>query len=131
MQGSKEIWKLLFRPIQHLLRKQSAAWAKFQNFNLLRRSQHPPHLVELPGQQPPEDRVHIARSVEISCLAELFSMAGVITELGIVEAHFHVPRKRNRPAFADFLLNFLSQSHRPFRRRSARSWGVRTNISTR
>jgi hypothetical protein len=48
----------------------------------------------------------------------------------MVETQFHVTRKRDGPALTDLLLDDEAQAHKPFRWRSARSWGVRMNIST-
>ena len=70
----KELSELLLRPIQHILRKQSAARTKLLNFNLLGRAQHPPHFIKLPREQPSEDRVYIARRIEVARFAKLLSV---------------------------------------------------------
>ena len=62
---------------------------------------------------------------------ELLGVARVVTQVGMVEAKFHIAGKRNRSPLKDFLLDNLPQSHKPFRWRSMRSCGVRMNISTR
>jgi len=52
--------------------------------------------------------------------------------LRIVEAELHVTGKKNGTALADLLLDLLAQRiHNPFSLRSARSCGVRMNISTK
>src|SRR5580704_2232252 len=115
MRRVKERWKLFLRPIQHILRKQSASWPEFQNLDTVRRSQRAPHLIELPGHQASEDRVYVARGVEVSGLAKLLGVARVVTEVRIVKAHLHIPRKRNGATLADFPFNFLTQGHKPSR----------------
>src|SRR5215470_16736057 len=115
-QSMKELGKFLQRPIQHVLRKQSSSRTELYNGDLRRRSQGTPHLVELPGQQPSEHSVHIARGEEVAPFSELFGVAG----------------KGNRSVIVNFLLDDLSQlAHSPFFCRSNRSWGVRVNISTK
>ena len=75
--------------------------------------------------------MNIAGRIKISRLAEPFHISRVIAQLGIIETKLHVAREQNRPALVDFLLDFLAQGHSPFRWRSARSCGVRMNISIR
>src|SRR5579864_5831218 len=131
-QSPKEIREFSLRPIEHILREQAAAGTEFSERDLFRRSQQAPHFFELPRQQAPEDRVHIAGSIEIAGFPELRGVSRIIAEFRIVEAQLHIPREGNRPALANLLLDLLAKSvHSPFRRRSARSWGVRMNISTK
>src|SRR5215469_3518437 len=131
-QSMKELGKFLQRPIQHVLRKQSSSRTELYNGDLRRRSQGAPHLVELPGQQPSEHSVHIARGEEIAPFPELFGVAGIVAELWVVKAQLHVAGKGNRSVIVNFLLDDLSQlAHSPFFCRSNRSWGVRMNISTK
>ena len=106
-QSAKEIRKLLFRPVQHILRKQPAAGAEFHQFNLAGGAQHSPHLLELPRQQPSEDGVHVARSVEIPSLSELQSVARVVAKLEIVKAKFHIARESDGSPLPNFALDFL------------------------
>ncbi len=50
----------------------------------------------------------------------------------MVQAEFHVAREGNGTALVDFPLDLLAQEiHISFWRRSARSCGVRINISTK
>ncbi len=60
MQRAKEIRKLLFGPVQDVLREQAAAGAEFKQFNLLRRAERTPHFFELAGEEAAENGVHIA-----------------------------------------------------------------------
>src|ERR1700747_3080993 len=92
-QSPKELWKLLLRPVQNILRKQSSSGTKLSDHNPLRRSQHAPHLVELPREQTPKDCMHIARGVEVASLPELRGVPRVIAELAIVKAQLHVSGK--------------------------------------
>src|ERR1700683_2546222 len=131
MQRTKEFGKLLFRPIQHVLGKQSTSRAELQNFDLCWRSEPAPHPFELPRHQTPEYCMHIARCGEIAGFSELLRIARVVTQFGVVQAYFHVSRKRNRPTLADFRFAFLAQGDRASRGRSSRSCGVRMNISPR
>ena len=59
-QGAKEIRKLLFRPVEHVLREQAAAGAEFDQFDLLGRAQGSPHFVELAGQKAAENGMDVA-----------------------------------------------------------------------
>src|ERR1700690_1117909 len=115
MRRTKKLRKLLLRPVQHILREQPAAWAKFEDFDLVRRTQNAPHLFKLTRHQPPENRVDVTRRVEVASLAELLRIARVVTQLWIVQAKLHIARKRDRPMLTDFLENFLAQGHRPSR----------------
>src|ERR1700691_69815 len=108
-QRAEEIRKLLLRPVDDILREQTAARAEFDQIDLLRRAESAPHLFELAREKAPENGVHIARRVEIAGLAELLCISRIVTELGIVEAKFHVARKWNGPALSDFLLDLLPQ----------------------
>src|ERR1044071_7562984 len=132
MHGAEEIREFLLRPIEHILRKQPSSRTEFLQRNRLRRSQRAPQLVKLPRQQSSEDRMHIAGSVEVARLAELRCIASVITEFGMIETQLHVAREGNRSTLADFLLDDPPEfAHSPFFWRSARSCGVRMNISTK
>ena len=86
MQRSEKIRKLFLRPVEHILRKQSAPRAQLQNFHLLGFAQRAPHLFKLPRQHASEHRMHIARGVEVPGLAEFFRVARIIAEFGIVQA---------------------------------------------
>src|ERR1700722_10294709 len=130
VQRTKEIRELLFGPIEYILREESAAGPEFSQRDAVRRAQNAPHLVELAGHEAPEDRMHVARSVEVPRFSELRGVAGVVAEFGIVKAQFHVTRERNRAAFPNLPFDFLAESaHSPFWRRSGGSCGVRINIS--
>ena len=87
------------------MRKQASAGSKFNHCNVLRRAQSAPHLVELPSQKAAENRVYIARSIEIAGLAELLRIARIVAELRIVEAKLHIAREGNGAALADFLFD--------------------------
>src|ERR1700688_1485815 len=115
--------KLLFRPIQHILREEPAAGAEFSQQNVVRRPQHAPHLVELARQQASENRVHVTRSIKVARFAELRGIARVVAKLGIVKTQLHVTREGNRAAVPDFLFDLFAEGAlSPFRWRSARSW---------
>src|SRR5271154_2024259 len=86
MQRTKEFRELLFRPIQDVLRKQSASGTEFQNFDPRWRPEHAPHLFELPRHQTPEYRMHVARCVEVAGFSELLRITGVVTQFGVVQA---------------------------------------------
>ena len=132
VQGTKEVRKLLLGPFEDILRKQAATGAEFRQRNVLRRPQCAPHLLELARQQASKHCVYIARGVEIASLAELRRVPRVVAEFRMIEAQLHVARKGNRPPFPDLLLDELPKfDHRPFFCRSARSCGVRMNISTK
>ena len=109
-QRAAKFWKLLRRPVQHIARKQSSSRTKLDQINTRRRIQRPPHLFELPRQQPPKHGVNIAGGVEISRFAELLARARVVAELRLVEAKLHVARERNRPGAADLFRNALAQT---------------------
>ena len=51
---------------------------------------HAPHLLELPGHETSEHRVHVARGVKVAGFAELLLLLRVVTRIGIVEAPLHV-----------------------------------------
>jgi hypothetical protein len=130
MQSAKEIGELLFGPIQHILREEAAAGAEFNHRDLFGSAQSTPHLVELARQQATENRMDIARGIEVAGLAELRGVARVVAEFVVVQAQLHVAREGNRAVLANLLLDLLAESvHSPFRWRSARSCGVRMNIS--
>src|SRR5579864_2303322 len=131
-QSPKEVREFSLRPIQHILREQAAAGTEFSERDLFRRSQQAPHFFELPRQQAPEDRVHIAGSIEIAGFAELRGVTRIIAEFRIVKAQLHVAREAKWSALANLFCNLLVKSvQSPFRCRSARSCGVRMNISTK
>ena len=112
--------------------EQAAAGAEFDQFDALGRAESAPHLVELAGQKAAEDGVDVARRVEIAGLAELLRVSRIVAKLGIVEADFHVAREGDGAAVTDFPFDlFAEEIHNSFRRRSTRSCGVRTNISTK
>src|SRR5258708_25934745 len=102
MQGPKKIGELLLRPVEHILREQSAPRSELKQNDVLRRSKHARHLIKLARQQTSKDGVHVARRVKISSLAELRGVARVVTKFRIVEAQLHVAREGNRSAFTDF-----------------------------
>jgi len=132
MHGGKEIGKFLGGPIQDVAGEQPASRAEFKEDERIRRAQDSPHFFELAGHEASEDRVHIARCVEITRLAELIGMSRIVAEFLIVEAPFHIAGEGNRAAGMDLLLDFFPERfHNPFRWRSARSCGVRMNISTK
>src|SRR5580765_1815654 len=85
-QRAKETRKLLLRPIQNISREKSSSRSELPQRDALRRSQRSPHLFELPRQQPSEHRMHIARCIEVTSLAELRRVPRVVAELRIVEA---------------------------------------------
>src|SRR3954454_9931043 len=126
----KELRKLLLGPGEYILGKQPAARTEFQDFDLAGRAQGSPYFFKLSCQQPAEDCMDIAGSIKVSCLAKLFSVTRVVSKFRMVQTQFHVPRKRNRPVITNFLFDNLAETHKPFRWRSARSCGVRMNIST-
>ena len=130
VQGVEKPGELFLRPGQHILGKQSAAGAELENFNLRGRAVCPPDFLELASQQASKDGVHVAGGVKVSRLAKLLGMARVVTPFGVVQTQIHITRKRNGTVVADFLFDDLAQAHKPVRWRSARSWGVRMNIST-
>jgi len=75
--------------------------------------------------------MHVTRSVEVASLTELLRGARIKTQFGMVKTQLHVARQWNGAALVDLLRNDLAQAHKPVRRRSARSCGVRMNISIR
>src|SRR3984885_11348340 len=105
MQGAEEIGEFLPGPTQPVLGEQPTAGPQFHQSDLFRRAENSPHLVELPGQQPAEYRVHVAGGVEIASPAELLGIPRVVTEIGIVKAELDIVREGNRSALPDFLLN--------------------------
>src|SRR5579864_1539144 len=132
MHGGKEAREFLCGPVEDVAGERTASGAEFEQDERIRRAEDTPHFCKLVRHEASEDRVDIARCVEIASLAELIRVAGVIAEFLIVEAHFHVAGEGNRAAGIDLLLDFFTQRfHNPFRWRSARSCGVRMNISTK
>src|SRR4029077_17317045 len=103
---------------------------EFQNLYFRGGAQGPPYFLELARQQTSEDSVHVAGVIKAARLPELLGVARVVTQLGMVQAQLHVTRKRDRPVLTNFLFDDVAQAHKPVRCRSARSWGVRMNIST-
>src|SRR3954447_19367760 len=121
LQCPEKLREFLFRPIQNVLREQSTAGAKFPQANPARRTQHAPHLFELPRQQSPEYRMHVTRCEEISCLAKLTRIAGVVPEFGMIETQLHVSRKRNRTVLPNLFFNDCAwAANSPFFWRSSR-----------
>jgi hypothetical protein len=69
--------------------------------------------------------MHIARGVKVAGFAELFRIARVISEFGIVKTHLHVAREGHRAMRFDFLIDLFTQAHGC----SDRFCGVQVNIS--
>src|ERR1019366_8418339 len=149
-ESTRELRKLLCRPIQHIAREQAASRTQFDDINALRRIQGAPHLLELPRQQPPKHGMNIAGGIKVSGFAELLARARVVAKLGLIETHLHVARERHWAIAANLVGNALAQarfaasvalrlvradSHSLPSRSicwfSLRCCGVRTNISTR
>src|SRR5579862_1133069 len=131
-QRLKKLRKLFLRPIEHILSKQATTGSKLSQHDGCGTAQHAPHLVELPRQQASEDSMHVARCIKVSRLAELPGLTRIVAEFRMIKAKLHVPRKANRSTLEDFLLDDAAQFvQSPFRCRSARSCGVRMNISTK
>ena len=51
----------------------------------------------------------VACGVEISGLAELLGISGIVAEFGMVEAEFHISREGNGAVLANFLFDLLAQ----------------------
>jgi hypothetical protein len=109
MQGVKEIREFLLRPVENVLCEEAAAGTEFNDFDLRGRVEHAPYLLELARHQSAEDRMYIAGSVEISGLAELLRVAGIVAQFRVVKAPLHVAGKSDGTALANFLFDLLSE----------------------
>ena len=155
VQGAKEIWKLLFRPVEHVLREKSAPRTKFLQTDLRRTipERATSRRIDAPaGAQRPRARRSMYRNRRPCRTAR--RCASSIRVRVVVKTHLHVAREGKRATFADFLFDLLAEGltrrhilagdceniagpillgccYSPFRWRSARSCGVRMNISTK
>src|SRR5579862_1985098 len=120
MERLKKMREFVLCPVQAVLCKQTASRAELDQFNFLRTSQHSPHFFKLTRQQSSEDRMYVARGIEISAFTEPLHVSGVVAKFGVVEAQLHIPRKGNRSQLANFFFDFVAQRiHISFSRRSA------------
>ena len=131
-QGAKEIWKFTFRATKYILSEQAASRAEFDHvrFDLA----NPESATSLRIAAPAGVRRRRAR--RSTCrnhqLCRIAQASRVIAKIWIVETVFHIARKGHRPELANLLLDFLTKkAHDCCWRRSARSCGVRINISTK
>lgn len=105
----KEVEEFPLGPIEDITGEKSSSWTKFEDFEARRAVERTPHLFELAGEKASENGMNIAGGKEVPGFAELVATARIVTLDRMVEAEFHVARKRDWTAVANLLLDLLAE----------------------